>query len=466
MGGFKKRIIALTILFVFCFNTSGFVVSAKALSASEERGLYKAGYDISDAMRFIMEYYAGDAVTIDQLYDAAMHGMMDALDDYSEYFTKEEFAEFMEYFVSETYGLGIMSNYKYDGSLYVSRVYEGSPAEKAGIKKGDTIVQINGNKVKGKYWEEIDYYYSLNKTGARINISRNGEEKELYIEFAKFSVPTVFVSTLNAKTGRTDLPGGIRVVELTSVSDGTAKELKTAIDKMQEEGVTKVILDLRGNSGGYLDVAVDICNLIVPKGVVLTTVDNDGNKITYTSKLEKVPFEKMIVLTDGYTASAGEVIAGALQDSKAAAIIGETTYGKGVVQTTIPIEDGAAIKLTTERYFRRSGAAVNKVGIIPNIKVELLQVIFDDIDVKPGEKSEELLAVKKALALLGYKTASSDSVLDKTTIDSIKEFQAAHDIKATGELDYNTMLNLNIDLYLYYLENDVVLDRAIVEIVK
>lgn len=468
MGRIKKIFISLTISFVLCFNTAGFgtVVSAKALSASEKGELYRAAYDISDAMSYIMEYYAGDAVTVSQLYDAAMHGMMDALDDYSVYFTKEELAEFMEYFESESYGLGIMSNYNYDGSLYVSRVYEGSPAEKAGIKKGDTIVKINGNKVKGKYWEEIDSYYSLDNKGVKITISRNGEDKELYIKFANFSMPTVFVSTVKAITGRTDLPDDIRVVELSSVSDDTANELKTAIDKMQNEGVTKVILDLRSNSGGYLDVAVDICNLIVPKGVVLTTVDNDGNKLTYTSKLEKVPFEKMIVLTDEYTASAAEVIAGALQDSKAAMIIGETTFGKGVIQSTAENDDGSAIKLTTEKYFRRSGAAVNKVGIVPNIRVEMLQINPDDVDIKLGEKSEELPTVKKALALLGYKTASSDSILDKATIESIKEFQKAHDLKATGELDYITTLNMNIDLYSYYLKNDVVLDKALIEIVK
>jgi carboxyl-terminal processing protease len=204
--------------------------------------------------------------------------------------------------------------------------------------------------------------------------------------------------------------------------------------------------------------------MLVPKGPILTTVDKAGVKVSYQSNLEKVPFEKMIVLTDKYTASAAEVIAGALQDAKAATLIGETTYGKGVVQSIYPNDDGAMIKLTTSEYFRRSGAAVNEKGIVPDINVPIYTVPMEPMSIALGGTSSELPNIKRALVVLGFGVTAIDNTFDQTTLDAVKAFQTAHGLKATGTLNVITLYEMNSALYQYYLNNDVILTRALQEL--
>jgi carboxyl-terminal processing protease len=145
--------------------------------------------------------------------------------------------------------------------------------------------------------------------------------------------------------------------------------MRAAFTQMRREGVTGLILDLRGNTGGYLDVTLEICRMLVPRGIILQTVGAAGRTRTFSSHLNAPPFGTMVVLTDRYTASAAEVIASALQDSGAAIVVGERTYGKGVIQSFFVNPSGGALRLTTEEYFTRNGNAINNVGITPDVEV-------------------------------------------------------------------------------------------------
>lgn len=307
----------------------------------------------------------------DKLYEGSLKGMFANLGDpYTAYYPKEEFAKLIENLDGRYKGIGIsMSNSK-EGLIKVIQVFDGSPAQEVGLKSGDFIKSIEGKEFAGNQLEEA-VALIRGKDGSKVNMkilrvsedNPKGEEIDVEVERRDVKVDTVKSQTLNLK--------GIKIgyLRLTAFDDVTWEDFKDQYAKLKNEGVQGLVLDLRNNPGGALDVCLNIADTFLDEGVVVTTEDKDGNVVSEKSDAEydDIP---MVTLINENSASASEILAGALKDRGRAKIVGEKSFGKGVVQKIFPLDNGAGAKITISEYKTPNGEKINKVGVKPDIEVE------------------------------------------------------------------------------------------------
>lgn len=458
-----KRIWKTLTALVLTFGISLICLPATAYARrlSEEQKADFAGQHLAYAMKLILsEYVAGD-VTAEELYEAALRGMTDLLDPYSVYLTEEEYAEFIGALSSHMKGVGISLATDSIGNIYIHEIVDASPAQGSGLAVGDRIKRVNGKSTTGLTAEEVVELVKNGGDKVSIGVVRVVEELEFILIKGSVKLETVFVSGLEnllpSAIGNDN--SGIRYMYIESISEGTDKDLREQIEKLQSEGVESLILDLRGNGGGRLDVILSICNMLMPKGPIMHTQGKDGRE-TYYSYLEKSPFENIVVLTDGLTASAAEVLTAALQDSKAAVIVGQTTFGKGVIQEVASLPPGGVLKLTTKEYFRPNGGKINKVGVTPDVIVELPNYILEDIKLDEKNSAAGVTNLKKVLRHLGYETGELNNSYDAETRKAVAVFQTDHGLPESGYLTENTIYGLNSALAMSIAENDLTLQKA------
>jgi len=368
----------LKILFAFLLSITlliGSSVPVEAHTMSNETLI--AGHRLAEVIDLIMTRYVGDPVSINELVEAAIRGMTNILDQYSVFLSQEELLQFTTNMSGRLVGVGISMLVREDGRTEVARILPNSPAAAAGILPGDIITNIDGENVDGV---PLDIIAGLitNPDNERVIMTFARGDRSVTFDILKAEIvsPTVIVDRLEdvpEAQGLNVALHNFRYLQLSSISLTTGEDVRRALGQMQAEGVRGFILDLRGNTGGYLDVTVDIANQLVPAGVVLQTVNQTGRRRTYSSTLNEVPFDNIVILVNRFTASAAEVIASALQDSGVGVVVGETTFGKGTVQTLHRAPIGGALKLTTEEYFRRNGDPIDGVGVTPCIEVERRQ---------------------------------------------------------------------------------------------
>ena len=315
------------------------------------------------ALRFIETQYVRD-VDYTKLIDGAISGMVKTLDDPHSIYLDPKMYELMRSHTEGSFGgVGIVMGFK-DNKITVISVMEGTPSEAAGIKTGDEIIAVDGvptseiepEEVVLRIRGEID-------TEVTLRIRRAGEEDRDYVvRRATIQVHTVAGEMLPD----TD---GIGYIRIASFSEHTADEFKDAYHALEKDGVRGMIIDLRENPGGLVTSCVAIANMVVPKGPVVSVVQKDGTREEYESDLSEGKYP-LVVLIDGNSASASEILAGALQDTGAATIVGQTSYGKGSVQVILPLYDDDALKLTIAKYYTPSGRSIDGTGIEPDVRVE------------------------------------------------------------------------------------------------
>ena len=315
------------------------------------------------ALRFIETQYVRD-VDYTNLIDGAISGMVKTLDDPHSIYLDPKMYELMRSHTEGSFGgVGIVMGFK-DNKITVISVMEGTPSEAAGIKTGDEIIAVDGvptseiepEEVVLRIRGEID-------TEVTLRIRRAGEEDRDYVvRRATIQVHTVAGEMLPD----TD---GIGYIRIASFSEHTADEFKDAYHALEKDGVKGMIIDLRENPGGLVTSCVAIANMVVPKGPVVSVVQKDGTREEYESDLSEGKYP-LVVLIDGNSASASEILAGALQDTGAATIVGQTSYGKGSVQVILPLYDDDALKLTIAKYYTPSGRSIDGTGIEPDVRVE------------------------------------------------------------------------------------------------
>ncbi len=417
---------------------------------------------IGDTMMLILENYVGDEVTVEQLYAAAMQGMMNTLDPYSNYFNAQEFGQLMDDVMVSTYGVGIVYMENEDGLPEILRVVKGSPAEEAGLLQGDVITKVDGLSIAEMGMAEMEIYITNpEKETLDLTVDRMGTAITVSLTKVQFNLETVFVEDIQtlidaakADDGKT---GYLRIEQ---VGEETSNELKASLAALKAQGVERLIIDLRGNPGGLVDVAVDICKQLVPEGVIFSYKEKDGQKETYRSYIQEAPFKNMVVLIDGNTASVAEIMASAMQDSGAATLVGETTYGKGVMQSIFQIDEAGGLSLTFAECFRRSGKPLNHVGVTPDVAVPLPPFV-DYVFLDGEDNSPEIVNLKGILQYLGYTTGEMGTYYDATTMQAVKDFQATQDnLPANGKLTEDTLYALNMALYETLLETDPALTEA------
>ncbi len=309
-----------------------------------------------------------ETVSDKQLLRNAIRGMLEGLDPHSTYLDKESYQDLQEGATGEFGGIGIDVSIE-DGFIKVIAPIDDTPAAAAGIMAGDLITRLNGKSIKGKALDEtVKQIRGVPGSDVTLTVFRKRQQKTLEITLTR---AIIIIKSVRGEL----LEPGIAYVRLSHFQSHSAKDLRKKIKALQQENkqpLKGLILDLRNNPGGILDTAVDVCDLFLEHGLIVYT---DGrvkdSKLKFNAKpsdlLKRAP---MIVLVNGGSASASEIVAGALQDHQRAIIMGEPTFGKGSVQTILPMNDKAALKLTTARYYTPAGRSIQALGIKPDIVVE------------------------------------------------------------------------------------------------
>ncbi len=314
-------------------------------------------------------YYYGDNVSIDDLQEGVYKGLVYALGDpYSEYYTKEELEEVVNSNKGVAYGIGayISLNKQWNMAM-INNVMEESPAQEAGLMAGDVIIEVDGESTQGM---SVSQVVSLVKgregTTVCLTIYREGEAD--YLEINAVRGKLIEATTVNSgMLEGTDHIGYLRIIEFDGV---TVDQYAEAMAVLKEEGMKALVLDLRSNPGGDVNAVVEIARKILPKGMIVYTEDKYGNRKEYTCDGDKKFDLPLVVLVNEYSASASEILAGAVQDYEMGTLIGTTTYGKGIVQQIQRLEDGTAIKLTISAYYTPLGRNIHGIGITPDIELE------------------------------------------------------------------------------------------------
>ena len=298
-----------------------------------------------------------DSIGTGALYEKAARGLVEALDDpYSQLYTPKDLEEFNTTTGGFYGGIGMLIE-DHEGSIMISKVYPNTPAEEAGIREGDRIVGVDTASTRG--WTTTQVSTGLKgRPGTRVKARflRPGVPQPFEVEFTRrtIRIPAIpFVLMLEAKTG---------YIPLQNFNETTAREFADALRRLQAEGATGLVVDLRRNTGGFLDQALQLTNFFVPRGQELATIRaRVGPPERYVAEVDPIaPTIPMVILTDGYSASASEIVAGALQDHDRALVVGTTSFGKGLVQSVYQLDGGYAIKLTTGKWYTPSGRSIQK----------------------------------------------------------------------------------------------------------
>ena len=318
------------------------------------------------AIRKIIDenYLYEDEIDEDALTEGMYAGYVNGLGDpYTVYFTSEETKEMFESVSGEFSGVGAQLSQNYETyQVTITKVFESSPAEEAGLKAGDILYKVDERELQDEDLTEIVTWIKGEEgTEVTLGVIRDGKELELTATRRKIEVPTV---EYEMKEGQI---GYIAISEFDTV---TYTQFENALDDLENQGMKGLVIDLRSNPGGSLETVVNMLNLILPKGVVVSTKDREGNTEEYTCDGKHEFSKPMAVLVNQYSASASEIFAGAVQDYGTGEIVGVTTYGKGVVQQIIGLKDGSSIKVTISEYFTPNGRSINGEGVTPDVEVE------------------------------------------------------------------------------------------------
>ena len=320
------------------------------------------------------DYVDGQKLTYQDLVYAALKGMLNTLDPHSEFMDPEKYKELQNDTQGAFGGVGLIVQLK-DNFITVVAPMTNTPGFKAGIRAGDRIVKIDGTSTTRMSTDEaVKILRGEPGTPVKITVFRPSKEETRDYELTRASITVDMVTDIN---GRKEFPladNKIGYVRLTQFGDKTSDDLELALKKLKKQGMQALVLDLRWNPGGLLEQAVDVCAKFLPKGqLVVTTEGRDPaeNKRRYAMGHDELSDMPLVVLVNVNSASASEIVAGCLQDLKRAIILGETTFGKGSVQSILQLEDGSALRLTTAKYFTPSHKVIHKVGITPDVPVGL-----------------------------------------------------------------------------------------------
>lgn len=456
-----KRITAAFLSVVTLVMCSGVGSAEQKKDIAKEEiysGEYNAFEQIAEyvARRYIDDSYTKEDIMAqglskllednDPLLIELLKSTLESMDDYSEFYTAEEYKEFQNQINQTFYGIGITMKKSDDGYIEITGFASAnSEAEKAGFRIGDKIFKVNGEDVTGKSTSEVRAKI-VGEENTKVNITVLRDEQE--IELTAVRIPVQERSVYGAV-----LKDNIGYIQITSFSSNTYAEFNESLDLMRDNDVKSIILDLRNNPGGIVSAAVEIAQQIVPKGKIIDVKYRESQyDVTYNSNLAKQEFD-FAVLVNENTASASEILSSAIQDSGCGRLVGTTTFGKAVIQNTFPLTNGMVFKLTVGQYITRNGNEINHKGLNPDEYVENTVEKIDtskytqfDLTTRAafGDYGDNVKAAKERLALLGFYDGNSDSnVFDAELKESIKNFQLANDLFAYGVLDIPTQQQMD-----------------------
>ena len=320
---------------------------------------------------YITKNYNGK-IDKSEIIDSAINGMLSNLDNNSNYLDSEASKNFNILLEGKYSGIGIQV-YNKDKNIIIYSVFEDSPADKAGLKAGDIITSVNGQSAENMTSEELAKIIKDNKSGeVSLTYKRDNKEKEIKLNIASVSINSVLNRTYE-KSGKI-----VGYIGLGIFANNSYEQFKKALEKLEKKDIDSLIIDLRGNSGGYLYIAENIISLFVDSSHVIYKIEKDKDITSHYSKGNNTKKYKIIVLIDGDSASASEIVASALSEQYGATLVGMKTYGKGTVQELQNLKSGDKYKLTTKNWLTSKGVWVNEKGLTPDVKIELDEKYFDD----------------------------------------------------------------------------------------
>ena len=386
----KKKIFFIVLLTAFISSTLT-IAGLCFIFNLDAKGAINLGRLLS-AMNFIEAQYVQE-VEKDQLIGGAISGMVRSLGDpHSVYLEPKLYSQLKADTSGAFGGIGVYMSFK-DGGVQILSVIPDGPGEKSGLQAGDSILAVDSEPVSEIGYEEVALKIR-GEVGVPVNllIHREGEEDKTYtITREVIKVQTVASTMIDDKLG---------YIRISNFSEGTGKEFKAALKTLEGENMKGLILDLRQNPGGVIPSCVEVAREIVPAGPIVSVIQRDGTKEVYMSDLEKPKFP-IVVLLNQNSASASELLAGALQDTKAAVVVGMKSYGKGSVQTVIPMFRDDGLKLTIAKYYTPNGRSIDGVGIVPDFEIPLenplpmTREINTDVDTDAQLKKAEEVLIEK-----------------------------------------------------------------------
>ncbi len=480
---FTAVAVALTLLLT--------VFSGNIYAAETQSG--KSAEYLQEVIDLIKQKYNGN-IDEDQLIKSAVDGMFDMLDQYSTFYDLKEFDAVYGSLEGAVEGVGIQVQQDED-YISVIKVYTGSPAQKAGILSGDKIAEVNGESVKGMLLEDVvAKVKGTAGTKVKIGVLRQGQQAVLSFSMKRAQVNIPSVSY--------EVRGDIGYILIDSFVANTYSEVSEALEYFDNKNMTKVVLDLRNSPGGLVDQAVNVAKYFVPKGLITTLdyKDDSEQDVKYYSELKKIKY-KLAVLVNENTASASEILTGAIKDTKAGIVLGSKTYGKAKVQTFTPILSPEGYerlnknstdktvnalevdsyesdllgwaKMTIGLYYTPNGESIDLKGIEPDIYVEdknlelpvnLLEKLSITVKPKLGTQYLDVFNAECILKLLGYDVDTPDLTFDNKTFNALKKFQKDSNLYSYGTLDFSTQKVLNNKLSELKQTNDAVYAKAVKEL--
>lgn len=347
-------------------------------------------YTLSQFRSELEKKYIGE-INDEELIEGAVKGYVDALGDpYTTYYTKKEMKTIMEETNGNFVGIGVyMTKDLEKNAILIIKPIENSPAEKAGILPGDLITKVDDVEYTGDKLEEASNKIRGEEgTKVKLEIYRNGETKTFELTRTKVVVSHVTTKVLNNDIG---------YIAISDFEGECASEFETKYKQLEKQGIKKLIIDIRNNGGGIVDEALKIANMLVDKDSTLLITKDKSDKEEITKAAEK-PIINMptVVLVNGYSASASEILAGALKDNGKATLVGTKTYGKGIIQELHQLSDGSGLKITVSEYYTPNHNAIHKIGITPDVEIDLSEDVKQQTTIQ--EKDDNQL--QKAIEIL------------------------------------------------------------------
>ncbi|MGM0501217.1 MAG: S41 family peptidase [Bacillota bacterium] len=433
----KKLLIGVTILVLTIITSVGFFMhhtyaNSNRFSEQETSSKFQKLFVIFD---IIEQSYVEDE-EMDTLVTGAIDGMLNSLEDpYTNYLPPKEYEGMKEDFEGKYGGIGIMITLR-DGQITVISPFKGTPGAKAGLKAGDIISKIEGHKTKGMKLEQaVDMMRGKPGTKVKLNIKRGTNKniidpeeqsyKKIEVDITRAEIEVPYLTSELKE-------GNVGYIELTRFIEDSGQKVASAIEDLNKQGAQGFVLDLRNNPGGLLQEAAKVANNFVDQGPVVYVEERGKEKqaIPLAGEFETTD-KPLVVLINGGSASAAEIVTGAIQDQERGTIVGEKTFGKGVVQSLVPLTDGSAVKLTTARYYTPDGQFIHHQGIEPDVKVALT----DTPDNSNLIKTEN---AQKVLKAMDYYSGALDGVYGPKTARAVLRFQYDNDLEATGVIDSST----------------------------
>ena len=371
---------ALVVFLITSLAACSNLISKKIITGDDESKV--------DTLKGLIEEYYLREPDEKALEQGIYKGYISGLDDpYSVYYDEEETKSLNESVTGRYFGVGaLLSQDKDTGIITISRVFEGSPAQEAGLRDNDILYKVSGEEVTGEDLESVVKNIK-GETGTQVELTvlRGDDREEIVVTATRREVESETVSSEMKEDG----VGYIRITEFDSV---TYDQYKSALEKLENDGMERLVVDLRSNPGGDLDIVCDILDLMLPKGTIVYTETKTGEKTVYSSDEEHQFTKPLVVLVNGFSASASEIFAGAVQDYQLGDLVGTTTYGKGVVQQLFDLQDGTCVKLTIAEYFTPNGRNIDGEGITPEVEVE---AVYDENNPEADNQLEKALEIVK-----------------------------------------------------------------------